>query len=332
MKKKQLAGFLALILGAQIIFSSEALGWLMVPKKLSEVVPEAKVILMGKAVSFNLQRTDKNVQATYAVLVQKVLLGSAPSDQIMAKYAYDYPYIYGKNGRVTGWDDEIVNFSGLEENVETGQSYLFFFGNEIKDASAVQEVMRIDSIDKQEEISQLVELYRTFTLDLSSDKDAYAIGDDVEFLLTFKNTSQEARFVYIDGLYNALKFGVVDQQGHARITRYTAVYDVVWQKENYKSVEAGKEYVWRIKAKLRREPELKKYNLAPDNKNDNLFLDFGDSLVWLMRPGRYSFSFVYEGWDGGKDEFGNKIANPKSGLKNVFAGKLTSNVLSIEIR
>ena len=161
---------------------------------------------------------------------------------------------------------------------------------------------------------------RPLKLTLSAEKNIYALGDEIEFSLDFMNTSPQDIYIYVSNLDRAKLFNMTDEKGNKPSYQTAAVYDVMWNQEDYKLIKAGGHYVWKIKAKVL--------------NNKGPMLDFGGSTIRLTGAGKFQMSVVYQGWDGlTSDKNGKPIAiSKKLGIKNVFVGMLTSNTVPIELK
>ena len=162
-------------------------------------------------------------------------------------------------------------------------------------------------------------IWEPLKLTLKSDKGAYRVGDEIEFILNFQNTSKIDVCTYINTHYPAHSFNITNEAGTKQLAETLIKYDTVWAKENYKLIKAGENFKWIVKARVL--------------KDKGLYLDFKDSSIRLVGPGEFRAAFRYKGRDGlTTDEEGRQIhISEKFKLQNAFIGDLISNTISIKI-
>lgn len=156
MEKERLVSKIPILTLSGFCFLTFAFGWELTPMALSDVVPEAKLILKGKIVHFEKKiETDVKEEGFYTISVENVIFGNLSTEKIKAKYTFNYPYIWVE-GKVVGWFSPTTYASGLEWEVQQGSSYIFFFSPDIKSPDSYNELIRVDSVDKEGEISKIL--------------------------------------------------------------------------------------------------------------------------------------------------------------------------------
>lgn len=172
-------------------------------------------------------------------------------------------------------------------------------------------------------------------LNLRSDKSEYKVGDEIQFTLTLKNIAAAAERIYLQPHDTATLFGFKDAQGRILPVslNYITRRDVMWAKEDFRSIKPGENFEWVIHAKLSK--KLGNKNIQMDFKDSSIVLDFDRARVaGLSGTAEFNPFAHYQGWDGmTTDEQGKPIrVSEKLGMKNVFTGSLTSWVSTVEVK
>lgn len=146
-------------------FLTPAFGSELFIRPLADVVPKAKVILKGKVDSKITEITEPNetVEGFYAISVEKVMFGNLSAQKIKAKYTSPDTDIR-RGGKIIGWHSLTIDASGIEFNVREGSTYIFLFGSDIKSQDSYNELLRIESVDKEEEILEILEGFTTTSI------------------------------------------------------------------------------------------------------------------------------------------------------------------------
>ncbi len=147
-------GFFLYLFSPSFVFGSQ-----LHPRELSEVLPRAKVVLVGRVKSFKMEtKEDQGIYlAYYEILPEEVILGKSQFDRIKAVYSMPIPMKKDASGKVTLSVSLIVDGSGLEFMPKEGDNYVFFFSSEIEAGEDYRNpIIRIESIDNKEGILKLI--------------------------------------------------------------------------------------------------------------------------------------------------------------------------------
>ena len=161
---------------------------------------------------------------------------------------------------------------------------------------------------------------KSLQLILSVDKQIYSVGENINFLLTFKNVSMERIHIFEPEYYYAELLRIIDEKNNTMRWKRKVFYDLMWSKDDFKLIEPKSNHKWVITGMIA---------LC----NGKLLINFGDSVIFLKKAGKYEVSVEYEGWDGlTTDKIGKTISVSEAlSLKNVFIGSLISNTIGFEI-
>ena len=132
--------------------------------KLSEMITEAKLIVIGKLEpnagikGFSLNPDSSGIY--YVLSVEEVIYGKSDSNKIKLVYKYFcQPYLLDKNRH-----EALPNF------VQADESYLFFFDSEMPDKDSFYSLIRVEPLgSKYEVISLLRKLYKFQGISKSSE-------------------------------------------------------------------------------------------------------------------------------------------------------------------
>jgi len=166
-------------------------------------------------------------------------------------------------------------------------------------------------------------------LSLKTDKEAYCIGDAVILEITFSNNSSKSIYLLPwNGGYSVnwlMAFDIDEQKKGSFPLVYRDIKFMPLFKD-YILINPNSKYSITLKGKIFN-GELSKFNRDYEKKYQGLFLNFGDSAIFLNSIGSFGLQAFYVG----KNEWAD-IAKKKYNIDGIILEKLESNKIHIEVR
>lgn len=166
------------------------------------------------------------------------------------------------------------------------------------------------------------------SLILASDKKIYSTGERIKFTYTFLNRSDQPIYILPWGGEYSINWITVYSDEGEKLSGLPSVYyekKFIPLKDDFILLEPKGSYSIEIEGKIVM-AEFSKFNREDQKKYKGLFIDFGNSVIYLGKSGNFTIKAIYEGKDEWADK-GKSLYN----LSNIFAGELTSEELKIQI-
>ncbi len=164
---------------------------------------------------------------------------------------------------------------------------------------------------------------------VESSKKIVSIGDEIEFIYTFLNNSQNSIYILPwGGEYVTNWIVAYDSDGNKLPDIPSVFYElkIIPQKEDFVLVESRKSYSIKIKGKIIK-TKLSKFGKADQKKYKGMFLDFDNSAIFLNGTDNFTVKAFYEGREEWRKK-GKELYN----LDNIWSGKLESNEIKIVLK
>jgi hypothetical protein len=158
-----------------------------------------------------------------------------------------------------------------------------------------------------------------FILTLKPDKASYAVGDKISLTYTIFNNGTDAIYVYLGGggLYSGDY--VVCYDSDNRRMQYLPILifpgDALASKDGFILLDPQKSYSITFKGEIK-SAEFSNFNRKDEKKLKGIFIDFGDSVIFLDKIGNFNLTAFYNG---------SKVSRKKEKIVNNLGKVLTGN-------
>jgi len=124
-------------------------------KDMEDVIDTSTVIIVASLINTGWEEFEGKIVWLFNMDLKREIQGEIDEEVTKAEYVQILPYIYDKDGVITGYLSIVLDGSGLETELEDGRSYILFAENS-SDEDSMFIFFRAELLENEDKILEII--------------------------------------------------------------------------------------------------------------------------------------------------------------------------------